>query len=147
MERSGGAAAIRLAGARETFRSRAEPYCRKIGRRRSFKGIGYDLPRLARLAGTSAFDTPVLLGIHHDMQIEASRDRWPPLRGTAPIVGADLRDHYRHDCGYSPLEPPGWLKDEYERSNWLDCYMAAELWRKIDLRRDPTMGFVSGKTP
>ena len=113
----------------------------------SFNGTGFDLPRLAKLAGLFASDTPALWGIHHDMQIEASRDRWPPVPGTAPIVGAGLRDHYQHYYGRSPPEPPGWLNDEYERSNWLDCYMAAELWRKIVLRRDPTMGFVSGKTP
>ena len=83
----------------------------------SFNGSGYDLPRLAELSGFSASYTPALRGIHHDMQIEASRDRWPPLPGTAPIVGSGLRDHYRHYCGHSPPEPPGWLKDEYERSN------------------------------
>ena len=111
---------------------------------RSRRGIG---PRLARLAEFSASDTPALWGIHCDMQVEASCDHWRPVPGTAPIVDAGSRDHYQYYCGCSPPEPPGWLKDEYERSNWLDCYLAAELWRKIVLRRDPTMGFVSGKTP
>ena len=97
----------------------------------SFNGTNYDLPRLVKLAGNFGSDTPSPQGIHYDMQIEASRDRWPPDRGTTPIVGTPLRDQYRHYCGRSPAEPPGWLECEYERSNWLDCYMAAELWRRI----------------
>ena len=87
----------------------------------SFNGTGYDLARLAKLAGLYASDMPGLRGIHHDTQIEASHDRWSSLAATAPIVGSGLRDHYRHYCGRSPPEPPGWLKDGYERSNWLDC--------------------------
>jgi len=113
----------------------------------SFNGTRYDLPMLVRLAGPSASDTLALRGIHHDMQIEASRDRWPPPHGTAPIVGPCLRDHYQHYYGNAPPDPPKCLKDEYERNNWLDCYMASELWRKIVLTRDPTMGFISGKPP
>ena len=109
----------------------------------SFNGTCYDLPRLAKFAGLSASDTPSLRGIHHDMQIEASRDRWPPRPGTAPIIGSGLRDHHRHYCGHSPAEPPGWLDCEYERSNWLDCYMTAELWRKIVLGHDPAICFVA----
>ena len=113
----------------------------------SFNGTDYDLPRLAKLARDSASHTPSARGIHHDMQVEASRDRWPPRPGTDPIVGTDLRDHYRHYCGRPPAEPPGWLECGYERNNWLDCYMTAELWRRIILPRDPTVRFVSGKRP
>ncbi len=113
----------------------------------SFNGTRCDLPMLASLAGFSASETPPLRGIHHDMQIEASLDRWPPLPGTAPIVGPCLRDHYRHYCGNAPPNPPNCLKDEYERDNWLDCYMTAELWRKIVLTRDQTMEFISGSSP
>ena len=113
----------------------------------SFNGTGYDLPRLANLAGISASDTLALRSIHHCMQVEASRDRLPPLPGTAPIMDSGLRDHYRHYYGHLPPEPPGRLTEEYERSNWLDCYMATETWRKVVSRRDPTMGFVSGKFP
>ena len=105
----------------------------------SFNGTSYDLPKLAKVAGLSASDTPSLRGAHHDMRIEASRDRWLPRPGTAPIVGSSLRDHYRHYCGPSSVEAPDFLDDEYERSNWLDCYMAAELWRKIVSGREPTM--------
>ena len=106
----------------------------------SFNGTDYDLPKLAKLAGLFASDTLSLLGIHHDMQIEASRDRWPPRPGTAPIVGSGLRDHYRYYLGQPPPEPPGFLEDEYERSNWLDCYMTAELWRTIVSGREPETG-------
>ena len=113
----------------------------------SFNGTGYDLPNLAKVVGLSDSDTPPLRGTHHDMQIEASRERWPPRPGTAPIIGFGLRDHYRHYCGHSPAEPPGWLDCDYERDNWLDCYMTAELWRKIVLRRDPTMCLVVGGSP
>ena len=113
----------------------------------SFNGTGYDLPKLAKLAGLSASDTPSLRGIHHDMQIEASRDRWPPATRNCSYRRPGLRDHYRHYCGLSPAEPPGWLDCEHERNNWLDCYMIAELWRKIVLGRDRTMYFVSGKSP
>lgn len=111
----------------------------------SFNGTGYDLPRLARLTGLSASDTPSPRGIHHDMQFEASRDHWPPRPGTASIVGWSLQDHYRHYCGQSPAEPPGFLDDEYERSNWLDCYMTAELWRKIVSGREPGLHSVTAQ--
>ena len=110
----------------------------------SFNGTYYDLPKLAKVAGLSASDKPSLRGIHHDMQIEASRERWPPRPGTAPIVGCCLRDHFRHYCGDSSAEPPDWLDYDHEGNNWLDCYMTAELWRKIVLGRDPTICFVSG---
>ncbi len=113
----------------------------------SFNGTCYDLPKLVKVARFSASDTPSLRGIHNDMQIEASRDRWPPLPGTAPIVGSGLRDHYRHYCGHSPAEPPGWLDCEHERNNWLDCYMTAEIWRKIILGRNTALNVAAGGLP
>ena len=72
----------------------------------SFNGGEYDLPRLARLAGLAVSDTLQLRDNHYDMQVEASRDRWPPRLGTAPIVGPCLRDYYRHYCGQSPSNGP-----------------------------------------
>ena len=111
----------------------------------SFNGAGYDLRKLAALAGLSASGVPPLQGVHYDMRIEASRDRWPPRPGTAPIVGCSLRDHYRHYCGPTPPQPPGFLDDAYERSNWLDCHMAAELWRAIVSRREPELRAVAGR--
>ena len=61
----------------------------------SFNGEEYDLPRLARLAGLAVSDTLQQRDNHYDMQVEASRDRWPPRLGTAPIVSPCLRDYYR----------------------------------------------------
>ena len=109
----------------------------------SFNGTHYDLPRLATIAGLSASDTPLLRGIHYDMHLEASRERWPPRPRTAPIVGSGLRDHYRHNCRLSGAAPPGWLHCKHERNNWLDCYMTAELWRKSVLRCGRMMCTVS----
>ena len=111
----------------------------------SFNGAGYDLRKLAEPSGLSSSGVPPLRGVHHDMSSEASQDRWPPRPGTAPIVGCSLRDHYRHYCGPTPPEPPGFLDDAYERSNWRDCHMAAELRRKIVAGRAPELRAVAGR--
>ena len=96
----------------------------------SFNGKVYDVPQLASLAGIDASETLPFIGTHFDMLEEASRERWPPNPGTAPILGCCLRDHYEHYFDQVPLAPPSWLGD-YEQNNWQDCYMAAALWRKI----------------
>ncbi len=97
----------------------------------SFNGTLYDLPKLAELVGVADSDNPPLRGEHVDMQIEASRDRWPPDPGTKPILGNRLWDTYRHYFGESRPDPPDCLNDDYERDNWYDCYMTAALYRKI----------------
>lgn len=106
----------------------------------SFNGTRYDLPRLAELVGVADSDNPPLRGEHVDMQIEASRDRWPPDPGTSPIAGENLEKTYRHYFGESLPDPPDYLDDDYERNNWDDCYMTAMLWRKIVSRRSPPEG-------
>ncbi len=103
----------------------------------SFNGNLYDLPALARILDVADPDDLSLNGTHCDMRILACRDRWPPRDGEDDrILGPDLRDHYRHYFGRPLPEPPGHLDDDYERSNWLDCHMAGELWRTIVGRRE-----------
>ena len=98
----------------------------------SFNGTLYDLPQLARILGLAEWDGPLLKGTHYDMRVHACRDRWPSTDGEdAPILGPDLRDHYRHYCRQPPPDPPGDLDDAHERNNWRDCHMAGELWRRI----------------
>ena len=99
----------------------------------SFNGILYDMPELANIARVT--DALPLKGIHCDMRVHACRDMWPP-RGEedAPILGPDLRSHYQHYFGRPPPDPPDHL-DDYARSNWRDCHMAGELWRRIIGRR------------
>lgn len=98
----------------------------------SFNGIHYDSPELAKIVGIDDAAALPLKGTHYDMCVHASRDRWPPRDGEdAPILGPDLRDHYRHYFGRPPPVPPGHLDDDYERDNWRDCHMAGELWRTI----------------
>ena len=81
------------------------------------------------------------------MQIEVSRGRWPRDPEPHLIIGPGLRGQFPYCCWHSSAEPPGRLDGEYERSNWLDRYMAGEVWRMIVLGRDRTMGFVSSKCP
>ena len=101
----------------------------------SFNGIRYDMPELAKIAGITDADALPLKGTHYDMRVHACRDRWPPRdEEDKPILGPDLRNHYQHYFGQPPPDPPGHL-DDYERSNWHDCHMAGELWRRIIGRR------------
>ena len=98
----------------------------------SFNGNRYDLRKLAKIVGVADADALLLKGTHCDMRILACRDRWPQRDGEDnQILGPDLRNHYRHYCGRPPLDPPRHIDDDYERSNWQDCHMAAELWKRI----------------
>ena len=98
----------------------------------SFNGIRYDLPELAKIIGAADADAPPLKGTHCDMRIHAGRDRWPPRdEADDRILGPDLRDHFQHYFGWPPPDPPDHIDDDYERSNWRDCHMAAELWKRI----------------
>ena len=72
-----------------------------------------------------------------DMLREASIDRWPPDPGTEPIIGTDLHGHYLHYFGTEIPEPPISVNDDYERSNWRDCFMAGQLWKKICANKVP----------
>ena len=95
-----------------------------------FNGTEHDLPELTGLLdGHGLASEP--RGKHIDMREEASRDRWPPNPGTKPICGDNPIGHYQHYFGESLPEPPDAVEDDYERSNWRDCRMAADLWSKI----------------
>ena len=103
----------------------------------SFNGTKYDLPRLAEIVGAPKPDMLRLQGTHLDMLREASIDRWPPDPGTEPIIGTDLHGHYLHYFGTEIPEPPISVNDDYERSNWRDCFMAGQLWKKICANKVP----------
>ena len=96
----------------------------------SFNGNRYDLPELVKRLddGNTVLEPRAK---HIDMCEEASRDRWPPDPRTKPIPGHSLISHYMHYFGESLPEPPHSLEDEYERDNWKDCRMAADLWSAI----------------
>ena len=98
----------------------------------SFNGNRYDLPHLAGITGVEAADRLPLRGVHCDMRVIASKDRWPPDPGTEPIWGERPRSTYKH---YFPDDdvpvPPASITDPYEQDNWRDCWLAATLWKKL----------------
>ena len=96
----------------------------------SFNGNEFDLRKLKELLRDDNASAEIK-GTHFDMLVEASRDQWPPKAGTSPIRGTNLRSYYWIYFGETLPEPPEGIMDEYERNNWLDCRMAADLWRKI----------------
>lgn len=94
----------------------------------SFNGSGRDLPEVSMLLDLPSMADLTLKGIHHDMMTIISRIRWPPDPGTAPIIGPNLTETYRHYFGDLLPVPPSQLTNQYEISNWVDCKMPAELW-------------------
>ena len=80
-------------------------------------------------------DTVKELGLnaqHLDMQEIASCVRWPPNPGTRPIVGQGLLNTYEHFFPDQTLpDPPTSVRNDYEKGNWQDCWMAGQLWRKL----------------
>ena len=95
----------------------------------SFNGHAYDFPKLFELLGLEGADC-AFKAAHDDMLKITSNIRWPPDIGTGLIKGPGLRPTYEHFCGFREFSAPAELTDIYERDNWRDCYMAAELWRK-----------------
>lgn len=61
----------------------------------SFSGNLYVLPKLARLTGVDASDSPPLHGAHYDKSIEASRDCWPARDGENPFSAPTWCDQPR----------------------------------------------------
>ena len=98
----------------------------------SFNGNERDLPDLAEITGLESADGLPLRGVHCDMRVIASRDRWPPDPGTEPIRGECLATTYEH---YFPDDDvpatPASIADEYEQHNWRDCWLAATLWKRL----------------
>ena len=96
----------------------------------SFNGTCCDLPSLVRILGLKE-ETPDLKGDHCDMLEIASEDRWPTSPGGTPIWGTNLRATYKHYFGDDVTKPPASASGDHEEGNWLDCWMVAELWKKL----------------
>ena len=98
----------------------------------SFNGSRYDVPKLAKLLGKASVDELEIRAEHLDMQEVASRHQWPPNPGTNPILGRNLQNTYAHYFPDAPvIDTPPSAGSDYEKSNWKDCWMAAELWKKL----------------
>jgi hypothetical protein len=93
----------------------------------TFNGTFCDLPELAKILGVTKLS---LCGVHDDMREITSRQRWPPDPGTDPILGENLTKTYTYYFGNEFSSEPPHLVDEYEISNWQDCFRAAELWKR-----------------
>ena len=96
----------------------------------SFNGNGRDLIEIAKILGFSSEAEMNISGEHNDMMEITSDIRWPPNPGSASILGPSLLETYRHYFGDIAPIPPEGLRDNYLISNWKDCYMTAELWKK-----------------
>ena len=96
----------------------------------SFSGNHRDLIEIAKILGFSSIAEMNVRGTHDDMQEITSDVRWPPDPGSSSILGPGLAANYRHYFGERPPIPPVNIQDGYLISNWRDCYMTAELWRK-----------------
>ena len=118
----------------------------------SFNGDECDLAQLSSLLGLRSVHDLRLKGEHHDMSKVISVIRWPPDPGTSPIRGQCLLDTYKYYFGRAPDSPPSYVRDNippddfgYVESNWRDCHMAAELWKKW--RRGDLRPLVSTPAP
>jgi hypothetical protein len=96
----------------------------------SFGGTYRDLTELSRMLSLTCEKELSIHGHHDDMSEIISEIRWPPDPGTARILGQSLCETYRHYFGAELAIPPAHIEDEYEVSNWRDCHMTAELWKK-----------------
>jgi len=96
----------------------------------SFNGNGKDLIEIAKILDFTSVAEMNVSGQHDDMMLITSDIRWPPDPGTASILGHGLFETYKYYFGDMLPMPPVGLQDDYLISNWRDCYMAAELWRK-----------------
>lgn len=98
----------------------------------TFNGNRYDIPATAKALGVEEL---ALSAKHFDMLELTSEERWPPHPGTRPIMGTSLERTYQHYFQQElPALPRNFL-DNYEFSNWKDCFMAAELWKLFE-RKD-----------
>lgn len=96
----------------------------------SFNGNRYDLIEIAKILGYSSVSEMDVRGTHDDMLEIISDIRWPPRPGSASILGRGLPATYSYYFGEHLPLPPAGVQDDYLISNWRDCYMTAELWRK-----------------
>lgn len=95
----------------------------------SFNADKFDFPRICEILEVESPQMLKLCGNHNDMMEITSRIRWPSKNGQGFIKGPGLKETYKHYFGSLCIAPPPDL-DEYEISNWEDCYMTAELWKK-----------------
>lgn len=86
----------------------------------SYNGDLYDLPKLAEFLGTDI----EYRGTHYDMLTITLNDR----RDVDPL--RETYEHYFDDEDAIPRPPPS-VKDDYEKDNWEDCWLAAELWKML----------------
>ena len=94
----------------------------------SFNGNLYDLPKMAESLGLADTGGLRLYGRHDDMLEITSTILWP---GNKPIIGGgSLEKRFRLFCGDEKLPASPFPDDPYIESNWRDCYMPAQLWRK-----------------
>jgi hypothetical protein len=96
----------------------------------SFNGNRRDLVEIAKLLGFSSVADMNVRGTHNDMLEITSDIRWPPDPGSVSILGPGLNATYSYYFGEQSPTPPAEIQDDYIVSNWRDCYMTAELWRK-----------------
>lgn len=99
----------------------------------SFNGNRCDLKEISKILGLSSVADLRISGVHNDMMKITSDTRWPPDPGTGSILGPGLLATYRHYFGDQTVVPSSHLQNEYVASNWSDCYMTAELWKKWKL--------------
>ena len=111
----------------------AERIISSVGTIVSFNGNSRDLPELSKILGLSSMNELKIQGEHNDMLEITSDIRWPPDQGTGSILGPGLEKTYKYYVEDEFIALPSHLKDEYEESNWRDCYMTAELWKKWKL--------------
>jgi hypothetical protein len=95
----------------------------------SFNGNGCDLPRLFELLHLDQAQR-VPKAMHDDMMKITSDIRWPPDLNTASIKGPGLGETYAYYFGNVLPPAPDGVIDDYEVSNWRDCYMTAALWKR-----------------
>lgn len=114
----------------EKMREAANRIISSAGTIVSFNGNARDLVELSKMLGLESASHLSIRGTHDDMLEVTSNIRWPPNLGTGSILGPGLTATYRHYFGDGSPSQPSFLQDDYEVSNWHDCHMTAELWKK-----------------
>lgn len=96
----------------------------------SFNGNVRDLVEIAKILGVPSGEELAIRGVHNDMLEITSIIRYPPRDGTGYINGPGLDATFEHFFGKLEIKSPPHINDDYEISNWKDCYKTAELWKK-----------------
>jgi hypothetical protein len=96
----------------------------------SFNGNSRDLREIATILGLASSAELNLQGSHDNMWEITGRILWP---GDSLINGFGLAERYAHFFGKDAVFPADPSLDDYLNSNWKDCYMTAQLWKKWKL--------------